>query len=131
MPSSHTFCIFSILLQQPSNNLIFLFCQQQGDGNAVPSGMQLFSAYKQGLVDPNALSTQQLSTTGSSNKPQQPAPPSKTASEPRIPASWLNTGRGLGKLTGAVAGVSKSASSSALTSGAYRVVYEPKSVDSG
>ena len=56
----------------------------------MPTGLQLFSAYRQGILDPEIVSTQAVS----SKKSDGPS----TSNVPRIPATWLKPRGGLSRL---------------------------------
>ncbi|KAL7057923.1 hypothetical protein AAHC03_016531 [Spirometra sp. Aus1] len=79
---------------------------EESFGSPVVSGLQLFSNYREGLVDPESVCTQPVASKPSSVV----APPaplgSKTTEGPRVPASWLKprhpqSGSSFGKLCGA------------------------------
>ncbi|BHF75420.1 Excision repair cross-complementation group 1 [Sparganum proliferum] len=79
---------------------------EESFGSPVVSGLQLFSNYREGLVDPESICTQPVASKPTAVV----APPSllgsKTAEGPRVPASWLKprhppSGSSFGKLCGA------------------------------
>ncbi len=83
----------------------------------------MFSAYRQGLINPDCVSTQQPVPAPPSNPPdQQPS----TSTGPKIPAAWLKPRSAFGKLASGSGQATPVSPVKATPSLAQKVAYDPK-----
>ncbi|VDM30459.1 unnamed protein product [Hydatigera taeniaeformis] len=101
------------------------------DGKSnVPTGLQMFSAYRQGILDPDIVSTQAAaSKVREGTKRNEPNPTGVV----KVPSAWLKPRGVLGRLASGhipttTNDPSSSSASSISTTTAQRIAYEPPSI---
>ncbi|EUB61810.1 Geranylgeranyl pyrophosphate synthase [Echinococcus granulosus] len=100
-----------------------------GEKSNVPTGLQMFSAYRQGILNPDIVSTQAAaSKMGEGEKGNEPT----TSGAVRVPPTWLKSRSVLGRLASGhvptIPGVPSSSSASATSiTATQKIPYEPQS----